>query len=69
MAWTQSDLDKLGTAIADGVLEVQFADGRRIRRQSLADMRALRTDMKNEIAAAAAMASPPLRSTRGRIVR
>ena len=69
MAWQQSDLDRLSAAIAGGIQQVRYADGRLIQYQSLADMRALRTDMKNEIAAAAAANTPSLRSTVGRIVR
>lgn len=67
MAYTQSDLDALSAAITSGIQEVQYADGRRVRYQSLADMRALRTDMKQEVAAA--RAGQGLRVTVGRIVR
>ena len=69
MAYTQSDLDALSAALIGGIQEVTYADGRKIRYQTLADMRALRNDMKSEIAAAAAKASPPLRTTIGRICR
>ena len=69
MAYTQSDLDALSAAIAGGIKSVTYADGRRIDYQTLADMRALRADMKLEVAAAAALTSPPLRTTIGRIIR
>lgn len=67
MAYTQSDLDALSAAIVSGLQEVTYADGRKVRYQSLADMRAIRGDMKTEIAATAAFR--PLRTTIGRIIR
>jgi hypothetical protein len=69
MAYTQADLDALSTAIAEGIKSVTFADGRKTEYQTLADMRALREDMKLEVAAATARTSPRLRTTIGRIVR
>jgi len=38
MAWTQTDLDRVETAIASGVLEVTTSDGKKVRYQSLADL-------------------------------
>lgn len=38
MAWTQTDLDRVETAIASGVLEVTTFDGKKVRYQSLADL-------------------------------
>lgn len=67
MAYTQSDLDALSTAIAAGIKSVTYADNRRVEYQSLADMRALRNDMKEEVAAA--RRTSQIRTTIGRIVR
>ncbi|WCT73938.1 hypothetical protein PQ455_01510 [Sphingomonas naphthae] len=64
MAYNQADLDALSSAITGGIQEVTYADGRKIRYQSLADMRALRNDMKAEVAAAASQISPRRRVTR-----
>lgn len=69
MAWTQTDLDALSAAITAGVKAVTYADGRKVEYQTVADMLALRRDMKAEVAAGAAKATPPLRTTIGRIVR
>ena len=52
MAFTQSDLDTIRTAIASGALEVAYADGSKVKYRDLNDM--LRTrDM------IAAEVSPP----------
>lgn len=51
-AWTQSDIDKLKLAIADGALEIEF-DGpprRRLKRHSLKEMRDLLAEMCSEVA-------------------
>lgn len=69
MAFQQSDLDQLDTAILGGVKKVTFADGRSTEFHSLDEMRRLRGDIKAELAAARAQASPPLRTTIGRIIR
>lgn len=69
MAWQQSDLDALDTAIASNVLSVRYADGRQTTYQNATDMLAVRTAMKNELAATAGRATPPLRTTVGRIIR
>lgn len=67
MAYTQSDLDALSAAIAAGIKSVTYADGRRVEYQSVADMRALRNDMKAEVAGSRRAAQ--VRTTIGRIVR
>jgi hypothetical protein len=67
MAYTQSDLDALSKAITAGIKSVTYADGRRVEYQTLADMRALRNDMKDEVAASARAGR--LRTTVGRILR
>lgn len=54
MAFQQSDLDRLDTAISSGVMEVRYADGRTVRYQSLDQMLAARTVIQSEIAIAAA---------------
>lgn len=46
MAWTQTDLDALETAIATGAMKVRYADGREVTYRSLADMRSLRQEMR-----------------------
>lgn len=69
MAWTQTDLDALSAAITAGVKAVTYADGRKVEYQTVADMLALRREMKGEVAAGAAKVTPPLRTTIGRVVR
>lgn len=49
MAWTQTDIDNLKKAIAEGVLEVRFADGRQVRYRSLKDMRDTLDMMADEV--------------------
>ena len=68
MAYSQADLDALSAAITSGIKSVTFADGRRTEYQTLADMRALRDDMKAEIQAGARANVGP-RVTIGRIGR
>ncbi|NYD88904.1 phage head-tail joining protein [Sphingomonas melonis] len=67
MAYTQSDLEALSKSITAGIRSVTYADGRKVEYQTLADMRALRNDMKEEVAAAARAGR--LRTTVGRIIR
>ncbi|WP_380787244.1 phage head-tail joining protein [Sphingomonas sp. R86521] len=69
MAFQQSDLDKLDTAILGGVRKVIFADGRSTEFHSLTEMRALRSDIKSELAAASSQTQPHRRTTVGRIRR
>jgi hypothetical protein len=38
MAWSASDLTALDAAIASGVQEVRFSDGRQVRYASMADL-------------------------------
>lgn len=54
MAFQQSDLDTLDAAIASGIMEVRFADGRSTKYQSLDTMLAARTVIQTEITIAAA---------------
>jgi len=68
MAYSQTDLDALSAAIVGGIKSVTYADGRKVEYQTLADMRALRDDMKAEIQAAARASVGP-RVTIGRIWR
>jgi len=49
MAWTQTQLDALEAAIAEGALSVQYAD-RRITYHSLAEMLRLRDQMRTDLA-------------------
>lgn len=53
MAWTQTDLDRLDRAIAQGALRVSYAD-RTVQYHSLEDMLRLRDRMAREIAGSAA---------------
>lgn len=69
MAYQQSDLDKLDAAIVSGIKSVTFADGRRTEYQSVADMRAVRKDVKAELAAAASQTRPRTRFIVGRVGR
>ncbi len=55
MAWTQADVEKLEAAVSSGILTVSY-DGpprRQMTYQSLAAMRDLLREMKNDVAAAA----------------
>lgn len=52
MALTHADLDRIDAAIATAELEVQFADGRRVRYRSVADMQAARTHVAGILASA-----------------
>lgn len=67
MAFVSSDLDKLERAIADGVLRVAFADGRRVEYNTVADLMRARDMVRTEIAMTAA--SPPQRTSRVVFVR
>lgn len=69
MAFQQSDLDKLDAAILSGVRSVTFADGRKTEFHSLNEMRALRSDVKAELSAAASQTQPSRRTTIGRMRR
>jgi hypothetical protein len=53
MAWSASDLSALDAAIASGVQEVTFADGRRVRYASVADLMRARSLVAAEANAAA----------------
>lgn len=67
MAWTKEDLDRLDAALLDDTIEVQFADGRRVKKQSKADMIALRKMIADAVGSASS--STRVRSTVGRIYR
>lgn len=67
MAWNKDDLDRLDAALLDDTLEVQFADGRRVKKHSKADMIALRKMVSDIVGAAGASGRP--RTTVGRIYR
>lgn len=58
MAWTQSDLDAVDTALKAGKKRVTYADGRTIEYQSTGEMMTLRAKMKEEITAAASQVNP-----------
>jgi len=52
MAFKQSDLDTLDAAIASGILQVTYADGRSVRYQTGADMLKARETIAGLIAGA-----------------
>lgn len=41
-SWTQDDLDTIERAIADGVMEVEYDSGRRVRYHSIPQMKQAR---------------------------
>lgn len=49
MSWTQADLDKLDSAIGQGVTEVTFANGQSVRYRSLKEMMQVRRLMIREL--------------------
>ena len=49
MAFTQDDLDVINEAIATGELEVQFADGKRVRYRSVEQLMKSKQHIENEI--------------------
>ncbi|HLZ78819.1 MAG TPA: hypothetical protein VKQ09_05715 [Sphingomonas sp.] len=51
MAFQQSDLDTLDAAIASGVLETRFADGRHVRYQEVGQMITARQTIVAQLAA------------------
>jgi len=53
MALTQSDLDRIDTAIASAEMEVRFADGRMVRYRSVEEMKSARTHVAAVLAGAA----------------
>ena len=61
MAYQQSDLDKLDAAIASGIQQVTYADGRTVRYQNLDQLLAAKKVIAAEVAMQAA--------ARGAIVR
>lgn len=69
MAYQQSDLDKLDAAIVSGIKSVTFADGRRTEYQSVGEMRAVRADVKAEVAASASRVNRRTRFIVGRLAR
>ncbi len=69
MAYQSSDLEKLDAAIVSGIRSITFADGRKTEYQSLADMRAVRADVKAELAASASQTSRRTRFIVARVGR
>lgn len=51
MAYTQSDLDRLDRAIADGALQVTLADGSMTRYRDLAELKEARRHVAAQISA------------------
>lgn len=69
MAWTQSDLDAIDTAIASNLRTVTFADGRTVTYQDADKMLQIRREMKAELLASASKVGGFVRATRGRMCR
>jgi hypothetical protein len=63
MAYTQTDLDRLDTAIANSMLEFEVA-GRRVKYRSMDELIAAREHVAQQLAAAAATAAGSRRATR-----
>jgi hypothetical protein len=47
--WTVKDLEKLEKAYKTGTVEVQYENNQRVRYRSLADMRSLIEEARNEL--------------------
>ena len=58
MAYQQSDLDMLQAAIASGVLEVRYADGRTVRYQSIEGMMTAEQRIIGVLASTSTSSSP-----------
>lgn len=67
MAWAATDLTTIDQAIASGVSEVQFSDGRRVRYASVSDLMKARGLISAEVNAAGA--APVNRSTYAEFTR
>lgn len=50
MAYTQTDVDALKTAIASGAVDVTYSDGSRVTYRSLDEMRSILGEMEAEVA-------------------
>jgi hypothetical protein len=64
--WTQADLISLKTAVASGVLTVRYdgPPGRTVTYQNLGEMRALLTEMRQELSRATGARSYRFATTR-----
>lgn len=69
MAWQQSDLDTLDTAIAQNIRSVTFADGRQTTFQDADKMLAIRREMKAELTSSASQVTRRTRTVVGRVRR
>lgn len=49
MGYSQQQIEALKKAIALGALEVRYADGRTVKYRSLAEMKAILSDMESEL--------------------
>jgi len=49
MAWTQTDIDTLKTAIATGALTVRYSDGTSTTYRTLEEMREIQAIMEKEV--------------------
>jgi len=69
MAWSQTDLDRIDTAIANNVREVVYSDGRKVSYQDADKMLQVRNAIKAELLASASQIVPRTRATRGTMRR
>lgn len=67
MAFTQDDLAAIDEALSSGALEVQFADGKRVRYRGVAEL--LRAKAAIEAAIAKAEGRRPLRGVRMNVTK
>lgn len=58
MSYTEADLERVDTAISSGVSEVEYSDGRRVRYRSIAELRAIRRTIADDLAAQAGTRTP-----------
>jgi hypothetical protein len=69
MAWTQADLDKVDALLAGNVKSVTFSDGRGVTNQDADKLLAVRREIKAELDAGSARATPRNRAVVGRVCR
>lgn len=69
MAFTASDVTKLEAAIANGIQQVTYADGRSVRYQNVDQMLAALKLMRGDVAAAGSAGTSRRRTTIVRVGR
>lgn len=63
MAWTQTQLDALNEALALGVTEVRYADGKTVKYRSIDEMLNIKAQMEGELGLTAARTTRKYAST------